>query len=1191
MKNKILLLCSLIIFLPKLLGQHQAPTFDQTISLKASPSFFVENKGQWPEMVLYQTSMGGMNAWITKEGIRFDFYKIESKIKDQKDGQSKPYTATTFGEEEHRQFGQVVMLNLQDAKEPTPRASKKQTTYYNYFKGKDTSKWASEVGLYEEILLEEIYKKIDLKYYFDKGYLRYDYIVKPGGDPQQVRFKMEGCTAYTINEKGALVFTTIFGEVQQKELELYQIVDNKRVIIPSAFVETPSGISFSVGSYDATKDLIIDPLIYSTFLGGPQPDIGNSIAIDQEKKSYTTGETQSFNFPSTPGVYDQGFGNFSDCFVSKFNETGTDLEFSTFIGADDNYDYGSELVLDSNNNIYVVGVSSSPSFPTTLGAFDETHGGGEDVFVLKLNATGTNLIYASYLGGATDDYTGSIVLDENHNLYIVGTTTSTNFPTTTGAYDQFLNGNDDVFVAKLNSTGTALVFATVLGGSNDDIGNSIVIDTSHNVYVTGETQSADLPVTDNAFESDKQGLKDIFVAKFNALGSNLEYASYIGGTENDVGMGIAIDATNNVYLTGYTFSDDFPVTSAAFATLYNWNPQFPAVILDTTWVDLCIEDSLIIHSIDTVNVSLTQDGYDAFALKLNLMDTALSYCSYLGGRRNDYGHDIVLDSANNVYLTGYTFSYDFPLSTMPFDATINGASDAFVARLDDTGNFLEYATYLGGDLYDTGQSICIDSNIDLYISGRAASFFPVTPTAYDTSYNNGTDAFVLKLGIEPSTYLKISCIEDMALVIPENQDSVMGFWNLPSAITNCDTGMNVVVTQIEGTAPGSMFGFGDHIISYDIQSDCGFRDTCSFTIFVSAEGAVNLVCPNDSIVYTGLEDEWPVSWDLPMITTTCLPSSGADPIFTQIEGLEPGASFPLGTHLITYTIEDQCGNLDTCSFNLSVQLGPIVGELSAGCLEDIVVDATPGASSSEVTWLLNPSSTTCNLSSFVTILQIEGLPPFADFPIGTNEVQYEISDMCGNIDTCSFNVIVNEVPLVGILTVDCLEDIIVDAPVGENYVSVSWEDPTAVSTCNLNTEVTVNQVSGMPSNSSFYIGDYVISYELKDNCNNIDTCDFLVKVQGDPVSVLDLNQAWDISLNLYPNPAQDVLQLEIATQRAQDVQLKIFAVDGRLVHSFETVLRTGNNQQLLPVDKFSSGLYLLQIRGEAIHKTKKFIKK
>ena len=412
--------------------------------------------------------------------------------------------------------------------------------------------------------------------------------------------------------------------------------------------------------------------------------------------------------------------------AASSQDNPNDLLYATFLGGG-GYDGGSAIAVDAAGAAYVTGVTRSTDFPTTPGAFDTSHDGNLDVFVTKLNAAGSGLAYATFLGGSDWDVGSGIAVDAAGAAYVTGSTWSPDFPTTPGAFDTSYNGGySDVFVTKLNADGSDLVYSTFLGGSE---GRGIAVDAAGAAYVTGWTGSTTFPTTPGAFDPSYNGGTDDFVTKLNAAGSGLVYSTFLGGLSSDVGKGIAVDAAGAAYVTGETYSDDFPTTPGAFDPTPN-------------------------------------DGCDAFVAKLNFSGSSLAYATFLGGSyanwwggsSTDVGYAIAVDGSGAAYVTGFTGSRDFPTTPGVFDPTWNGGWDGFVVKLSPSGSFLAYATFLGGMDYDYGNGIAVDAAGAAYVTGYTASTdFPTTSGAFDSTYNY-LDAFVVRLnasgsGLEYATFL------------------------------------------------------------------------------------------------------------------------------------------------------------------------------------------------------------------------------------------------------------------------------------------------------------------------------------------------------------------------------------------------------------------------------------------------------
>ena len=449
---------------------------------------------------------------------------------------------------------------------PTPRIAGLEALpgKANYFIGNDPAKWQTNVPTYAKVRYEELYPGIDLVYYGTHRQLEYDFVVRPGADPSRIALEFTGADRLELDPAGDLVMHTAAGQIRQRKPVIYQEVEGVRKEIPGGYaVRGSQEVGFRVAAYESGRPLVIDPTLdYSTFLGGSSSDQGLGIAVDANGGAYVTGKTSSLDFPTTVGT----FGGGTDAFVTKLDPSGSTLVYSAYLGGIST-DEGRGIAVDATGNAYVTG-SGQNGFAVTSGAFDTTFNGGLiDAFVTKLNAGGSALVYSTFLGGSGNDEGFGIAVDGNGSAYVTGKTGSLDFPMTVGAFHTTSGGGTDAFVTKLDPSGSALVYSTFLGGNNTDEGHGIALDAAGSAYVTGVTASADFPVTAGTFDATFGGNTDAFVAKINPSGSALVYSTYLGGANQDQGNGIAVDATPSAYVTGYTFSDDFPVTSGALQSV------------------------------------------------------------------------------------------------------------------------------------------------------------------------------------------------------------------------------------------------------------------------------------------------------------------------------------------------------------------------------------------------------------------------------------------------------------------------------------------------------------------------------------------------------------------------------------------------------------------------------------------------
>jgi hypothetical protein len=591
--------------------------------------------------------------------------------------------------------------------------------YSNFFYGNDPSKWRSYVSNYQEVYYENLYDGIDLRYYTNENGLKYDFIIKPGADVEQIRVRYEGAEHIELDEDENLKIITALGEITDGDLFIYQESESSRNKVKGQFkIYDDCEYGFEIiGDYNPQKILVIDPfLTFSTFLGASHSDNAQKIRVDDSGNSYISGWTLSDDFPTTPGANDTSFnGGWTlttryDVFITKLNPDGSSLVFSTYIGGN-HRDYGNDIDLDLQKNIYCTGYTFSSNFPNTTSANDTVFNGGTDAFILKLDSTGSLLVYSTFVGGIAGELGEAIVVNSNGNAFITGHTTSTDFPTTPGANQTTKSNSDEIFIVKLSTDGSTLEYSTYLGGDHVDEAYSITIDMSGNAYVTGFTMSTDFPVTGSALSSSKSGNGDMFITKINPTGSTLLYSTYINSFGFfDEGFGIALDNDRNVYITGKSSTFDFPLPQNAYDKDFNGG------------------------------------GYDSFALKMNITQSQIIYCTYLGGTDVDYGKDIRIDSNGCAYIAGYTESNDFPTTMNALNGTYMGSNtDGFLVKINPDGSDLLYSTFIGGIYDDRVYGVDLLSDNNIFITGHTASpNLPTTPGAYTISKVNGTDSFVMR---------------------------------------------------------------------------------------------------------------------------------------------------------------------------------------------------------------------------------------------------------------------------------------------------------------------------------------------------------------------------------------------------------------------------------------------------------------
>ena len=566
----------------------------------------------------------------------------------------------------------------------------------HYFLGNDPTGWHTHVPHYSRVLYEELYPGIDLIYYGRDGQLEYDLVVAPGANPQEILLEIQGAERLTLLPKGDLLIETSVGEVRHHRPVIYQKLDGVKYLIAGGYrLKEGSRVSFEIAAYDPTRPLYIDPVLsYSSYF---ESDGVYSLTLDEVGNLYMTGAA----IPSLPTVnaLQSSSNGFLDAFVSKFDPTGTNLRYSTYLGGSLD-DQGRDIAVDDAGNAYVVGISSSSDFPT-VAPIQSQNAGSYDVFVAKLSPSGATLAYSTYLGGIGEDgLLGglALALDEPRTqpsevtAYLSGSTNSPDFPTVT-AFQPKYGGGVDAFVAKVGGEAVPkLLFATFLGGTNSDFAGEVAVDDEGQAYVVGTTSSEDFPVA-TPLQPQIGGQSDIFLTKFQPDGLGLIYSTYLGGEDSEEGRGVTVNRREQAYITGHTKSDNYPLERPA-------------------------QDSLA-GEFDVVVSRLANDG------------SSLVSSTYIGGKRDDLGLGIALDSNGRAWVAGSTESDDFPVTeTAPQRTPGMGNFDALVLHLSFGGSALEYASYLGGDGDDEGRAITAVTSDELttvYVGGRTTSSdFPRT---------------------------------------------------------------------------------------------------------------------------------------------------------------------------------------------------------------------------------------------------------------------------------------------------------------------------------------------------------------------------------------------------------------------------------------------------------------------------------
>jgi hypothetical protein len=642
------------------------------------------------------------------------------------------------------------------------RVEAEQLGISNFLVGNDPSRWRTGIPNYARVRYPDIFPGIDWLVYGNSGTLEYDFIVTAGADPGTIRLDVDGGDALSIDDDGDLLIGDETKPLRMVRPVAYQDSAGRRRPVAASYALDPDRrtISFTVGKYDPSLPLVIDPmLVYSTYFGGSgdwywyraDGDAIADMAIDAEGNVYIVGTSWSFNDTPTVNALQSENNAFAEAstnaFVAKLSADGMSLIFSTYLGGSSCQElgeHGTALALDASGNVYVTGSTYSTDFPTTTGALKEAKPTCVfNAFVSKIDSTGSSLVYSTYLGAnGTPDGGGdagtAIAVDASGSAYVAGVAYTNDFPTVNAfqtVNKGFANHSVNSFISKLSPAGDALIYSTYLGGTTtpglwDQIVD-IAVDGAGNAYVVGSAASADFPVVNpiqavnRATQGSSGSHQNAFVTKLNPQGNALVFSTYLGGTGNgfahgDYAHAITFDPDGNPWVTGGTASNDFPVSPDAR---------------------------------QGQNLAYPNEGFNAFLSKIDPSGSQLLYSTYFGGTESDAAQDLAIDAAGKVYLTGVASSEDFPVLN-PVAGTLNGSLNVgpYVAVFTNAGDLI-YSTIFAGSFGSRDPRIAVDGDGITYLAGTTtAQDFP-TVNPYQAQNNAAGsfafNGFIAKLSAAP----------------------------------------------------------------------------------------------------------------------------------------------------------------------------------------------------------------------------------------------------------------------------------------------------------------------------------------------------------------------------------------------------------------------------------------------------------
>lgn len=709
----------------------------------AQPSIpFEKNKKQWPEHVKYATDIPGGKMFL--EQNTFTYLCVEN-INWHSEHRNELEDSVKIKYHSYKVHFENSNSNIEIT------GNDQYAWHRNYYIGNDTKTWAENVPLFEEVYYKNLYEKIDMRVYGVEQNLKYDFIIHPGGIPDNIKLNYNGVDGLLIQDGNLVIKTSVYDFVEQKPYA-YQEINGVKKEVPCSFILNSNTVLFSLGNYDPTYSLTIDPtLIASTYTGSNADNWGFSATYDAAGNFYLGGIAAGNGYPFTVGAWDASFNGGQsatqntwpfDISITKFNSSGTAILYSTYYGGSNN-EQPNSLIVNGNNELFVLGRTMSVNFPTTAGAYDQTYNGGYDLIVGKFNSSG-NLLTSTFVGGSSDDGVNynvgwdvfgstkfnfaddgrcEVLLDKNSNAYIVASTRSVNFPTTGNAYDATLGGQQDVCVLKFNSTLSSLSYSSFLGGSGIDAGYGINLDSIGNMYITGGTASNNFPTTPSTIQPTFQGgITDGFVSVLDSGGISLLYSTYLGTSDYDQSFFIDLDDSNNVYVLGQT-QGVYPISAGTYS-----NPN----------------SGQFIHKLSSkLDTTFFSTVFGTGSLNPNITPSAFR-----------------IDTCKNIYIAGWgrcsslASNTPSPNTTVGMPITVNAFLDStdgcdyYFMTFSPNAQSLVYATFFGEDTthadhVDGGMSR-FDKNGVLYhvacASCEGTQGFPTTAGAYSTT-NNGLSPF------------------------------------------------------------------------------------------------------------------------------------------------------------------------------------------------------------------------------------------------------------------------------------------------------------------------------------------------------------------------------------------------------------------------------------------------------------------
>ena len=669
---------------------------------------FIPNAGQWQDPVDFMARTGPMTTWFTAGGWTFTL--------------QEPVTADDPGAS---RAGVAVRMSFVGAQpDVTPRGAGRHASRHNFY---SDAAAVDGVSAAARLVYDDLYEGVDVLVRPNQGRLEYDVRLAAGADLDAVAVRLEGADGYDIDDAGALVMATALGPVVQPAPLTWTVLpDGSRREVACGYRRIDAHtFGFSAPDWNRELPLVVDPqLTWATYLGGSNFDYVQAVQVEDDDTVTVAGFTTVTGFPTTTGAFDTSFNGNRDIFVARLSSDGSSLLYSTYIGGSGNEE-PQAMAMMPGGGVVLTGWTSSINFPTTAGAHDTSHNGGgpllgSDVFVVHLSAGGGGLVYSSYLGGSSDETGTAVFADAQGQVTVAGRTASFNFPTTPGAFDTSYGGGSaevgDMFVTRLAPGGGSLAWSTFVGGSNNDNANSLCVDSLGRAVVAGWSMSSNYPTTAGAYDTTLGGFSDAVMTRITADGSGIDMSTFLGGHADENGTTLWLDGLERLLLAGTTLSTNFPTTVGAVSSSYSGGAFYG----------------------------------DVFVTCFDADGTALEYATYLGGSGDDYPTALRTDGDGAFHVAGWTVSSDFPVTPDALDDTLGGSTDVFYSSIFQ--GELVTSTYLGGNSPDKALDMAVTPAGRVTLAGwTTSSAFPVTSGSLDGTFGGiegfVSDAFVARLDV------------------------------------------------------------------------------------------------------------------------------------------------------------------------------------------------------------------------------------------------------------------------------------------------------------------------------------------------------------------------------------------------------------------------------------------------------------